>query len=434
MNIAGIIVIMVLCALPAAAQTYTILPGYGVEETGIGVGDAIIDDVIDTYGMGYIADTAGASVIFRYDSLGLAFEYDSADEDRVIRKIFITTPFNGATESGFVIGQSSLAKAYTAGLIGSGAENDSSRISWSGNGIVFMALDFRGRDSTIPNTIIIQEAHQSRVDDSATGRLIQVTERESYTLNCLRELVDYPGIALSDALPMISSAGFNRDSISISEIDEDFPESKPALYPYISRSIVADFRVRYFLLVLDHQYRLALVTEGENIVSMAVRSGVDPFGMGSGRELWRVVADSTRMRMMRELYASVFDRDSSYNDPFLRDDVLEFGNGCGIGVMPPEYCSAMFTLVHRKKTATLRRWLRSECREAQAYGAMGLMMLNARGIAVQENDRAIIKTLIALNDPLISCDGCLAGVVLSMSDALSAERLKAFLDRYGPGR
>ncbi|MEO6046728.1 MAG: hypothetical protein ABIQ57_04570 [Candidatus Kapaibacterium sp.] len=53
---------------------------------------------------------------------------------------------------------------------------------------------------------------------------------------------------------------------------------------------------------------------------------------------------------------------------------------------------------------------------------------------MDRNDRAIIETLITLNDPLFACEGCTIDRRLDMAHALSADRLKSFLTQYGPGR
>ncbi|MEO6049403.1 MAG: hypothetical protein ABIQ57_18095, partial [Candidatus Kapaibacterium sp.] len=178
-------------------------------KSGIGVRDAIINNVIKGFQIHYITDTTGMSVKPRYDSLRMAF-----------------------------------------GSAGRGA--------------------------------------------------FTFTEHELNTINCLKELFSHPGSRLRDALPMLVAAGFNGDSIKISDIDEDFPDSGPAIYPWISRSIVPGFRVRYFLLMLDELYNLAVVTEGENIVSATIRAGGYPFGIAPGADLLNIVADSGRLRLMND--------------------------------------------------------------------------------------------------------------------------------------
>lgn len=65
--------------------------------------------------------------------------------------------------------------------------------------------------------------------------------------------------------------------------------------------------------------------------------------------------------------------------------------------------------IERNDTAMLRSWLRSMNVEVQAYGAEGLLILNALGIPIQEDDCELIENLISSNQEIFSCSGCVYG-------------------------
>ena len=90
---------------------------------------------------------------------------------------------------------------------------------------------------------------------------------------------------------------------------------------------------------------------------------------------------------------------------------IEYAFYCGDGAPKTERGAAIERLVAKRKYAELLAMLQSFNCENQAYGVAGLRLLQQRGYQLPSAVQALIEHIKARNSELLTCSGCLSGLV-----------------------
>lgn len=88
-----------------------------------------------------------------------------------------------------------------------------------------------------------------------------------------------------------------------------------------------------------------------------------------------------------------------------------FSESCGFSGEPSKLWKKMEKYVNKKSIKPLQKMLTSLDVEVQAYGAIGLLRLQSKGIALRSQDLAIIEYLKQRNSEVYTCSGCSLGVL-----------------------
>jgi len=105
--------------------------------------------------------------------------------------------------------------------------------------------------------------------------------------------------------------------------------------------------------------------------------------------------------------------DSIYNsllkiDSFKTFSIKQYAAACGSGgVASPEFAE-MTDLVSRYDTTSLIKWIQHFDYESKIMGATGLLILQKKGIQLNNSTLAIIVHLKKLNVPINQCFGCMS--------------------------
>lgn len=117
--------------------------------------------------------------------------------------------------------------------------------------------------------------------------------------------------------------------------------------------------------------------------------------------------DSARFNNFLSIHNKTYQSALSAN-LYKNFSVNRYGRACGWGGMPTEKFSEMMYVCLRGSIGaiTLRNWLKDYDYETKIMGATGLLILQARGAKLTDDDIETIEHLRQLNLPINYCSGC----------------------------
>lgn len=235
----------------------------------------------------------------------------------------------------------------------------------------------------------------------------QEGRRREY-LHALVDLLKTPGITLDGVWLTTGLARREGDSLAFVDLTEDSNRA----FNMFQRKLIDSFYVhRYGLMLSWRPYWITIIVADQNVVAFGiVQEGAHYRGLSQDSVVYTTIIDSTAshhlLRSWRHRYGMSVDLMADSTSPYRN---IVFGTNCGsISRILYPY-KTMLEGVERSDTMMLRSWLRSMNLEVQAYGAEGLLILNALGIPTQEEDCELIESLILSNQEIFSCRGCVYG-------------------------
>ena len=235
------------------------------------------------------------------------------------------------------------------------------------------------------------------------------TAQEDHRREYLHRLIDVlktPGMTLDGVWLHSGLARKEGDSLAFVDLTEDSNRA----FNMFQRKLIDSFCVHRYGLMLSWQpYWITIIVADQNVVAFGiVQEGAHYRGLSQDSIVYTVI-DSTAshylLRSWRHHYGTSVDLVDSTS---LYRNVV-FGTNCGSISRVLYPYRAMLEGVERHDTTMLRSWLRSMNLEVQAYGAEGLLILNALGIPIQQEDCELIESLILSNQEIFSCRGCVYG-------------------------
>lgn len=99
-----------------------------------------------------------------------------------------------------------------------------------------------------------------------------------------------------------------------------------------------------------------------------------------------------------------------------------FGSLCYFGGEMPEKCKEMMNMVNETSTPELVKWMKSLSPLSQAYGVLGLYILEKQGIKLSEDTKELISFIKQKTIKIMTCEGCIV-TYQAMNQVLSDEYL-----------
>ncbi len=144
--------------------------------------------------------------------------------------------------------------------------------------------------------------------------------------------------------------------------------------------------------------------------------------------------DSLQLMGLNRLYEKVYgvQMDIENLKKQIRGGSYEFGYAFSAEAAPNEQGMYLIKLVKNKNKEEILKWASSLLPERQAYGYVGLSLLQKKGIYLAPNELEMMK-FIAKKQTLVEYGyGCLGReFLMPMKEALNEEMLEEFLVRFG---
>lgn len=99
--------------------------------------------------------------------------------------------------------------------------------------------------------------------------------------------------------------------------------------------------------------------------------------------------------------------------------LIVYGSDCGFSGGGPPYGKKMKSFVESSDIEHLSQWLRQVNAELQAFGAIGLLQIQEKGVQLPKEDMEIIQHLKQRNSEIYSCGGCIYGLTFPLGQFLS---------------
>lgn len=383
------IIFLIIFVNPVFGQTNILIPHKGIEGIPIVIDSTEISEVIKLYGNDYLLTEKSSENKYRYEKLGLTFETNPYDKNRIVRSISVESPFNAKTKNGITLNESTMRDVLDA-FNSKGCFTSESEAWSSQEGISFyirkdpnekgydpnekiykIELNNNGKFG-IPSTVNFEfnnQPIQSKLDS-----LIAILNSKNFDFEKLNEFWENEkltenetyGLEKRTAFTRVFENGLTQESIEISISSEH----------YELNIIRSDDQLIYLKLGESFEFNPPLVERLEN--------------------------------------------QAFKNTDF---EIYTFGTFCGFAGTPPFTCIDMLELVKSKNHKKLTEWLYSINPELSVYGYIGLNFLKRRGIKIQKNELDRMNQLEQSEIQLNTCQGCLYGVTERIKDVLEKENL-----------
>ncbi len=243
--------------------------------------------------------------------------------------------------------------------------------------------------------------------DPAVGQVVELgSPHENHYREGLLRLINslkIPGITVREWVRYMEGRSIIQDSsIEISEVTT-------TVHAEFERKLINSNRLLNFILRREISlFSTTLITEGEHIIAAGISQEYPRLDRISRDTLiYSAVIDSTALHHLlqswRHQYGGNVDLVADATSPYRN---VVFGTKCGYLARRLWPYRTMMEGVRQTDTAMLQSWLRSMNVEIQAYGAEGLLILNAFGLPIQDKDCELIENLISSNQKILSCSGC----------------------------
>ena len=378
---------LIFLSYDACSQEHLVVPRKGFTGIKVVVDSSKIDDVFDIYGYDYFVSKGRLITNFKYEDLGLTFQVDAYDKNRIVRSIFAESPFQPEFKNGLKLNVSTLVEVWDI-------YNDRGCIlGYSSSFFTHQGISF----------YVKNKSNSKNCDTLATIYKVEVHNRGEYNIRSNTNFI-------LDETPIIQKLDRIKTFIETSVFDEEeltmFMESQNTNrnLPYafsstvvFNRKLANDLNQSLISISIHPQdFNLNIVRKDSALVyAILEREDKD-------HQVFEIFGDSRSDKLDMNIY--------------------EFGTFCGYSGIPPSKCREMLDNVNKKNTELLTDWLFSQNPELSTYGYYGLMFLNINGMpkfptSVQTRMNELSKSDIQLN----TCQGCIAGVTEKIRDVLHDE-------------
>lgn len=390
MNIRTInIILLILCFNPIFGQTNLIIPNKGIEGVSVVIDSSKISDVIEIYGTDYTISEKTLITNYRFDKIGLTFQIDPYDKNRIVRSISVELPFKAKTKNGIVLNESIMKDVWNV-YNDKGCFTSKSYAWHSQNGISFYIKkdpNKKGYDSN-------EKIYKIEINND---RDFGISSRINFEFNA--EPIQKK---LNSLVAILKSDNFDFERLEKFWTKENTPEKEP--YGLEKRVV--------FKRQIEHN-----LTQ-ENIEIRIVGSSYDLNIIKFNNDLaYLKLTDNKEQKTLIE----------RIENPQLENtdlDIYTYGTFCGIAGTPPDKCQEMLELVRKKNYNKLANWLKSINPEIATYGYIGLEFLKNNGTEIAQPESERMKKVSESDIQLNTCQGCIFGVTEKIKDVLTNKNLK----------
>jgi hypothetical protein len=382
------IILFILCFNPIFGQTNVLIPNKGIEEISIVIDSSTISDVIEIYGTDYTLSEKTLITNYRFDKIGLTFQIDPYDKNKIVRSISVQSPFKAKTENGIVLNESTMRDVWN--IYNDKGCLTSKTYAWNTqNGISFyIKKDPNDKGYDTGEKIFKIEIN----NDGDFG----ISSRTNFEFN------DEPvKEKLYSLLAILKADNFNFEELesfwSKNKVSEKEPygfEKRTSFNRSIENNLIQESSE---LWLVGSSYNLNIIKSDNELVYLKL-------------------TDNNEQK-------TVIERTENSELENTNFDVYTFGTFCGFTGTPPDKCQSMLDLVNAYNYDQLASWLKSINPEIATYGYIGLEFLKKKGIIIENIESQRMIELSESDIQLNTCYGCIIGVTERIEDVLTTKNI-----------
>ncbi|MCL7752361.1 hypothetical protein [Polaribacter sp. Z022] len=407
------IILFILSFTTGFCQSNLIIPQNGIEGISIKIDTTDISVVEKLYGNEFELNANQSYTRYTYPKIGLAFQYESDDKNKIIRSIFLKSPFQAKLENGIELNKSSMKEVFEK-YSDKGCFTSKTNAWHSQKGIsFFIKKDSTTKGYNIENKLYKIEIHNknkfgmtSQVNfefdkerkEERIQEMVNVLKDDDFTFEKFDDFWKIQKKNNTKPFPLKKQENFKR------ELDFDLDQLNSEIRIYGS---VFELNI---LKCNNNLVYLKLTSENKILVERYSNKQID--------KLLNKHKNKTNIPI---------DIKNSIDFP---TDTYVYGTFCGFAGMPPTESQTMIDLVNKGKYYKLARRLNSMNPEIATYGYIGLYFLRKKRIEVKPPELSKMAELKNSNIQLITCQGCIFGVTETIKDVLSEDNLKVIYSAY----
>lgn len=395
------------------SQSNLIIPQNGIEGASIKIDTTDISAIEKLYGNEFELNANQSYTRYTYPKIGLAFQYETDDKNKIIRSIFLKSPFQAKLKNGIELNKSSM-KEVLEKYSDKGCFTSKTYAWHSQKGIsFFIKKDSTTKGYNTDNKVYQIEIHNknefgmiSRVNfkfdkerkEKRIQEMVNVLKDDNFTFE---KFDGFWGIQKKNdtkPFPLKKQENFKRElAFDITQLNSDI------------RIYGSVFELNILKCNNDLVY-LKLTSENEILVERYSEKQIDIL-----------------LNKHHNKTSIPIDTKSSIDFPI---DTYVYGTFCGFVGTPPDESQIMIDLVNERKYYKLARRLNSMNPEIATYGYIGLDFLRKKGLEIKPPELLKMVELSKSNIQLNTCQGCIYGVTETIKEVLANDNLKTLYKAY----
>jgi hypothetical protein len=382
-------ILLFVCFNSVLAQTKLLIPKKGIEGISIVIDSSTISDVIEIYGTDYTLSEKTLITNYRFDKIGLTFQIDPYDKNKIVRSISVESPFKAKTENGIVLNESTMKDVWNT--YNDKGSFTSKTYAWNTqNGISYYIKKDPNEKGFDAEEKIFKVEINNDGDFGISSRtnfeyndepvkeklnsLITILKSDNFNFQKLDSFWSAEKITEKEAYGLEKRISFNR------KIDNNLTQESSELW------------------LVGSSYNLNIIKSSDNELVYL-----------------KLTNNNERKILFERIENSDFEKADF--------DVYTYGTFCGIAGTPPDKCQKMLDLVNANNYDQLVSWLKSINPEIATYGYIGLEFLKKKGNDIKKTE---IQRMTELNESEIqlnTCQGCIFEVTEQIKDVLKNKNI-----------
>ena len=382
------IILFIFCFNPLFGQTNVLIPNKGIEGISIVIDSSTILDVIEIYGTDYTISEKTLITNYRYDKIGLTFQINPYDKNKIVRSISVQSPFKAKTENGIVLNESTMKDVWNT-------YNDkgcftSKTYAWNTqNGISY----YIKKDPIEKGYDTEEKIFKIEINNDGD---FGISSRTNFEFN------DEPVKEKLNSLIAI----LNADNFNFQKLDSFWSKEKVTEKEHYGLEKRTSFNRNIENNLIQESSELWLVGSSYNLNIIKSENEL----------VYLKLTDNNEQKTLIERT----EKSELENTNF---DVYTYGTFCGIAGTPPDKCQSMLNLVNANNYDHLASWLKSINPEIATYGYIGLEFLKKKGIKIENTEFQRMTELSESEIQLNTCQGCIFGVTEQIKDVLKNKNI-----------
>jgi hypothetical protein len=382
------IILFIFCFNPLFGQTNVLIPNKGIEGISIVIDSSTILDVIEIYGTDYTISEKTLITNYRYDKIGLTFQIDPYDKNKIVRSISVQSPFKAKTENGIVLNESTMKDVWNT-------YNDkgcftSKTYAWNTqNGISYY---------------IKKDPNEKGYDTEEKIFKIEINNDDDFGISS-RTNFEFNDEPIKEKLNSLI-ANLKADNFNFQKLDSFWSKEKVTEKESYGLKKRKSFN--------------------RNIENNLIQESSELWLVGSSYNLNIIKSDNELVYLKltdNNEQKTLIERTENSELENTNFDVYTYGTFCGIAGTPPDKCQSMLDLVNANDYDQLVSWLKSINPEIATYGYIGLEFLKKKGIKIENTEFQRMTELSESEIQLNTCQGCIFGVTEQIKDVLKNKNI-----------
>ena len=382
------IILFIFCFNPLFGQTNVLIPNKGIEGISIVIDSSTILDVIEIYGTDYTISEKTLITNYRYDKIGLTFQIDPYDKNKIVRSISVQSPFKAKTENGIVLNESTMKDVWNT-------YNDkgcftSKTYAWNTqNGISYY---------------IKKDPNEKGYDTEEKIFKIEINNDDDFGISS-RTNFEFNDEPIKEKLNSLI-ANLKADNFNFQKLDSFWSKEKVTEKESYGLKKRKSFN--------------------RNIENNLIQESSELWLVGSSYNLNIIKSDNELVYLKltdNNEQKTLIERTENSKLENTNFDVYTYGTFCGIAGTPPDKCQSMLDLVNANDYDQLVSWLKSINPEIATYGYIGLEFLKKKGIKIENTEFQRMTELSESEIQLNTCQGCIFGVTEQIKDVLKNKNI-----------